>query len=492
MTLFFTEMWERFSYYGMRAILILFMTASVASGGLGMTAEQAAPVYAMYTSLVYLTAVPGGWLADNFLGQRRSVLCGGVAIMLGHVLLAMHGLATFYAGLGCVVVGTGLLKPNISVIVGQLYDDKDPRREAGFSLFYMGINIGAFAAPLIVGWLAQAPGFQARLQDWGIDPRSSWHFGFGAAAVFMFLGLVQYVLSGRSLGAAGLRPIPRDPETAARNRRTLWIGLAGLLALAALVIVLAVRSPELVNKKNVNTAYTWVLLGLVAGFFLRMFTSGQWTRGEWARLVLITVLFAGATVFWGVFEQAGSTLNLFGDRSTRNSVLGFEFSSSWWQSVNAAWIVLLAPVFSWVWVALGRRNPSYAAKFALGLVFAGLGFLWLVGGARAAADGSRVGVHWLLGVYFLHTVGELCLSPVGLAAVTRLAPARVVSLMMGVWFLALSVGNFMGGSVAGFYERFELPTLFLLVAVSAFVMAGIMFALVIPIRNMLARAEGPS
>jgi POT family proton-dependent oligopeptide transporter len=490
MTLFFTEMWERFSYYGMRAILMLFMVTSAEAGGLGFSTEQAGPIYAMYTSLVYLATVPGGWLADNFLGQRRSVLYGGAVIMLGHILLAMQGMPLFYSGLGCIVIGTGLLKPNISVIVGQLYSQQDERRDSGFSIFYMGINIGAFTSPLVCGWLAEDPGFRSWLEGMGLDPKHSWHWGFGAAAVGMGLGLAQYLWTGRHLGDAGLRPgRAPTPEAVAASKRTLGIGVGVALAVIAAVVAIAVMTPEKLTKDNINTAYTWVLIAIVIGFFVRLFTAGSWTRSEWARLVLITVLFLAASVFWGVFEQAGSTLTLFAERSTRNEIFSWTFPASWWQSVNAVLIIVLAPFFSWLWVALGRHNPSYAAKFGIGLGFVGLGFLWLVGGANLAADGSRVGVHWLLGVYLLHTIGELCLSPVGLSAMTKLAPTRVVSLMMGVWFLAASVGNFLAGSVAGFYESFETPTLLTAVAAGALIVAAIMFALVAPIRRMIAQSE---
>ncbi len=542
MTLFLTEMWERFSYYGMRAILMLFMTTAIAAGGLGMKPEQAGPIYAMYTSLVYLMAIPGGWLADNVLGQRRTVFLGGVVIMTGHICLAMHGLALFYTGLGCVIVGTGLLKPNISAIVGALYAPKDERRDSGFSIFYMGINLGAFTAPLVCGYFAQKPGWRASLESWGLDPANAWHWGFGAAAVGMFLGLVQYVLTGRTLGDAGLRPSPaRSPEEALRRRRTLSLGLAGLLGLAAAGLVLGLLHPELFTSGNVNSVYQVLLALVVLGFFGRLFLSGTWTKSERKRLTVITILFVAATVFWGVFEQAGSTLTLFADHSTENSLLGYGFASSWWQSVNAFFLVVFAPVFSWLWIVLGRRNPSYATKFACGVLFAGLGFLWLAGGARlftedwssyvatngeliraaaqqygvalgegaiqvsgvneilanaakAGAEGilppwDRVGVHWLAGVFLLHTFGELCLSPVGLSAMTKLAPPPIVGQMMGVYFLSISIGNYLGGSVAGYYEKFALPTLLTLVATSAFVVAAVMFLLVKPIGRLLEAAE---
>ena len=486
-TLFFTEMWERFSYYGMRAILTLFMVAAVESGGLGMSPAEAAPVYAIYTSLVYLVTIPGGWVADNFIGPRKSVLYGGIVIMLGHICLALHGLVLFYAGLAFIVIGTGLLKPNISVMVGQLYAQNDIRRDSGFSIFYMGINAGAFAAPLVCGWFAQNPYFKEVLTGWGLDPNNSWHWGFAMAAIGMGLGLVQYLLTGRYLGTAGLhRSEPATPAIAAGNVRTLRLGLAGFAVFAAAVAAIGLSRPDLMTKSNIGTAFSFILLTVVIVFFSKLFFTGEWTKAERARLTVIFVLFCAAAIFWGVFEQAGSTLTLFADRNTNNQIFGFAFDSSWWQSVNALLIVALAPFFSWLWIRIGNKNPSYPTKFGIGLLFAGLGFIWLVGGASASADGAKVGVQWLFGVYLLHTIGELCLSPVGLSSMTKLAPARVAGLMMGVWFLASSVGNFLGGSVSGLYESLPLPNLFMMVGVSAVVMAVVLFALTRPVNRMMA------
>ena len=500
-TLFFTEMWERFSFYGMRALLLLFMVTAVADGGLGFSDDQAAPIYAMYTSLVYLASVPGGWIADNFLGQRKSVLYGGIVIMLGHIALALHGLAFFYAGLGLVVLGTGMLKPNISVMVGQLYSAEDKRRDAGFSLFYMGINLGAFLSPLVCGTLlAQGEWFKGQLESWGLNPIHSWHWGFGAAAVGMFFGLVQYVATGKHLGEAGLHPEgAKDPVKAVANRRTLRIGLALAAVVVIGVALIGAFAPEWLTKENIKNTFTVLLLVTVVGFFSKLFLGGDWTRAERARLWTIFVLFCGAAIFWGVFEQAGSTLTLFAERNTNNSIFGWSFGSTTWQSLNAVFIVILAPVFAWLWIRLGKRDPSYPAKFAVGLAFAGLGFLVLVFGAKlstAGPDGevALVSPMWLFLVYLFHTIGELCLSPVGLSSMTKLAPARVVSLMMGVWFLASAVGNFIGGSVSGFYQEFELPTLFGVIAASAGVMALIMFMLVGPIRrlNAVSAEDGAS
>jgi POT family proton-dependent oligopeptide transporter len=303
-TLFFTEMWERFSYYGMRAILTLFMLAPASAGGLGMRPEESGPIYAMYTSLVFLMCIPGGWIADNLLGQRRSVLYGGIVIMMGHILLAMHGLPFFYAGLGCVILGTGLLKPNISAIVGQLYEENDDRRDSGFSIFYMGINLGAFTAPLVCGFLAQHPWFQERLASWGMNPSNSWHWGFGAAAVGMFLGLVQYVTTGYKLGEAGLRPAPvKSPEDQARRKRTFVLGVILFTVLALSVVGIAVVRPGLITSSNIDYAYRVVLFAVVIGFFGRLFLAGDWTRAERNRLFVIVILFAAAAVFWGVLSK---------------------------------------------------------------------------------------------------------------------------------------------------------------------------------------------
>jgi POT family proton-dependent oligopeptide transporter len=487
-TLFFTEMWERFSYYGMRAILILYMTAPLAVGGLAFPDEKAGIIYGTYTSLVYLTALPGGWLADKLMGQRRAVLWGGVLIMFGHISLAVPQIATFYLGLLLVVLGTGLLKPNISVMVGQLYSPEDVRRDAGFSIFYMGINLGAGSAPLVCGFLAQSPKFREMLAGWGLSPESSWHWGFGAAAVGMFLGLVQYVLGGKRLGQAGLEPTPaKGPEEwSARKRLVLIVGAAVVLLVGG-VAALASAGVITVTPDGLGRVFGWVLLATVLGFFAWLFAAKDWDRQERKRLMVIFVLFLAASVFWSVFEQAGSTLNLFAERSTNNSIFGFEFPASYWQSVNSAFLVLLAPVFAALWLRLGPKDPSSPTKFSAGLLFVGLGFVVLAGGASIAATGVRVSPLWLVSVYLLHTIGELCLSPVGLSAMTRLAPVRIVGLMMGVWFMATSVGNYLGGRVAGLYQRFELPMLFLAVAGYAIIFAVILALLVRPIKRMLAR-----
>ncbi|MEO8227058.1 MAG: peptide MFS transporter [Gemmatimonadota bacterium] len=487
-TLFFTEMWERFSYYGMRAILILFMTAAVTTGGLGFPTEKAGIVYGTYVAMVYLTALPGGWLADRFLGQRKAVFWGGVVIMFGHISLAIPSMLSFYVGLALVVIGTGLLKPNVSAMVGELYTPEDRRRDAGFSIFYVGINLGAGLAPLICGYLAQSPAFRARLEGWGIAPENAWHWGFGAAAVGMALGLIQYRWGWKHLGNAGMYPAAAESaEAAAKQKRQLVVGVGAVVGILAITAVLGLTGTVRMTPEGIGIATGYLLLATVVIFFGWLFTSGNWTRDERKRLVVIFVLFAAAAVFWSVFEQAGSTLNLFAERSSNNSVFGYAFPASWWQAVNSAFLILFSAVFAWLWVRLGSRDPSSPAKFSLGLFFVSISFVVMIGAANAAAGGNRVSPLWLLAVYFLQTIGELCLSPVGLSAMTRLAPSRIVGLMMGVWFLATSIGNYLGGRVASMYERFTLPTLFGAVAAYAMLFAVILALLIRPIKRMLSR-----
>jgi proton-dependent oligopeptide transporter, POT family len=485
-TLFFTEMWERFSYYGMRALLLLFMTGSVATGGLGWDAAKAGPIYGLYTALVYLTALPGGWIADRLLGQRRSVLVGGIIIASGHISLIFHGLGFFYLGLALIVTGTGLLKPNISTMVGGLYTPEDARRDAGFSIFYMGINLGAFIAPLVTGFLAQSTQFQGFLASHGMNPASSWHWGFGAAAVGMTVGLIQYVLGGRRLGTAGLEPATAgDPAAQAKDRRNLLIA-AGIFAVLVLVAVMVRVTVSDVTK---YVGYSLLLIPVV--YFAILF-SQKWTPQERKHLWAILLFFIFAILFWSAFEQAGSTLNLFAQRFTRNSIFGFEYPASWLQAVNSAFIWILAPVFAWIWIALGRRKiePSSPTKFAYGLFFVGAGFLVLVGAALSSGPaGGRVTPVWLLTVYLCHTIGELCISPVGLSAMTKLAPPRVVSQMMGIWFLATSLGNFIGGQVASVFEKFPLPWIFGAVAGVCMVFTIIALILIPPIKRLMGEVH---
>jgi proton-dependent oligopeptide transporter, POT family len=488
-TLFFTEMWERFSYYGMRALLILFMTAPATAGGLGLNTANAGPIYALYVSSVYLLSVPGGWIADRILGLRRAVFVGGVIIMCGHICLALPSLSTFYLGLVLIAVGTGLLKSNVSVLVGKLYRPDDARRDAGYSIYYMGINSGAFIAPFITGWLAQGEGFKRILASAGFQPQSSWHWGFAAAAVGMFLGLVQYVMGGKHLSPDGLHPArPSDPAAAAKvDRQMRLVGIVTLAVVLLLVLLLATGSLQL-NAEVISRNFSWVLIAVTVSFFSWLFLSRGWTREERKSLVVIAVLFAAAAVFWMAYEQAGSTLNLFAARNTNNAVLGHSFPPSWYQSLPPLYIIIFAPVFAAVWLRLGRRNPSSPAKFALALLLLSLGFAVMIGAASVSGAGQRVSPLWLVLSYLLQTLGELCLSPVGLSAMSVLAPPRIAGLVMGVWFLALSVGNYLAGMASSFYETLPLPTLFTIVTATALTTALVLAFLVKPIKRMMERA----
>jgi proton-dependent oligopeptide transporter, POT family len=424
-TLFFTEMWERFSYYGMRAFLILYMVAPVSAGGLGFADAKAASIYGTYTGSVWGVTIAGGLIADKLLGQYRTVLVGGIIIALGHFTLAFKSLASFYAGLILIVIGTGLLKPNVSTLVGSLYSRDDVRRDAGFSVFYMGINLGAFLGPIIAGYLAQ---------------RVNWHIGFAAAGFGMAFGVVQYVLG--------------------RHRLTTGIARLG-------------------QQPGVPTAETSAAARTAE-------SSGGLSRDEWKRIGAIVIFFMAAVLFWGAYEQAGSTLNLFADRYTRLELAGFEFPSSWFQSVQPIFVILLSPAFGWMWLRLGRHEPSVPAKFAWGLLMMGLSFAVLIpAGAIASSAGIRVSPWWLIVSYFISELGELCVSPVGLSAVTKLAPLRIVGLMMGVWFLSNAFGNKLAGWAAGFFSSMPLNTLFGYVTVVLVIAAGVMFLLVRPSKRLM-------
>lgn len=418
-TLFFTEMWERFSFYGLKALLILFMTAAATQGGLGFSDQRAGSVIGWYGFGVYASAIFGGLAADKVLGQYRSVLLGGVIIALGHFSMAVPTVPTFYLGLCLIVVGTGLLKPNASTMVGALYDPDDARRDAGFSVFYVGINVGAFVAPLIVGTLGQ---------------EVNWHIGFACAGVGMILGLIQYV-AGKPRLMPALERLGQTDTRAAPSAEPWW----------------------------------------------------QFRRDEWGRVAAIAVLFVFSSIFWGAFEQASSSLNLFADRLTRNTFAGHTFPSTWYQSLNSLFMIAgLAPLIGWLWVRLGPRQPSSPVKFALGLIFVGLGFVLIVPAARIAQQqGALVSPWWLIGLYFLHTIGELCLSPVGLSIVTKLAPPRIVGAMMGLWFLSIAVGNKLAGMAGGLFETLPLPKLFSAVATVTFVAALILLLITPWLRKLM-------
>ena len=469
-TLFFTEMWERFSYYGMRALLVLFMT-DAARGGMGMDVPQATAVYGLYTFGVYALALPGGWLADQLIGKKKAVLWGGIIIALGHYALAIHNQWTFFAGLFLVVVGTGLLKPNVSAVVGDLYPEGGAKRDAGFSIFYMGINIGALLGQFICPWLGE---------------KVDWHLGFGAAAIGMTAGVIQYVLGQRTLRGAGDVPAEiAEPAHRASMLRLAWIGTVAFAA--ALVgcwwLVSSGRMDLVTFAGNLGTV-VGVLVALYFAYVILYVCRDSVERG---RIAVCAALFLGAAVFWSGFEQAGSSMNLFARDYTDRIIGGWEMPAGWLQNVNAWLIILLAPVIGQLWIWLQNRNPSIPIKFALGLVLLGVGFLVLAWGAPTEAEvaaGQKVGLRWLVVTYFFHSVGELCLSPVGLSSMTKLAPDRLVGQMMGTWFMGAAIGNLIAGLVGGKIESLPMPQLFGSVA-AIVIGAGLLFAILSPLLNRL-------
>ena len=494
-TLFFTEMWERFSYYGMRAILFLYMTKAVAEGGLGWDESYAGPIFGLYAASVYFLPLIGGWIADRFIGAYRSTFIGGVVIMLGHFALAVPTIAFFYLGLFLVAVGTGFLKSNISAMVGDLYSETDARRDAGFSIFYMGINLGAFFSPLVCGYLAQNLGFKNFIGGLGFDPNSSWHFGFAAAGVGMFFGLVQYILGKRKLANVGLPPSEKarlkNQETVVTPMSGAYLGqMIGIIVIAAAIIAGAAVI------YSVTTALTYVLMPVVvvAGLAAVLLTGMQdkLTTDDWKRMGVIMVLFFFSTLFWTGFEQASTTLNAFADQLTIKQIGGWKFEASYLQSVNPILIIIFAPIIGWIWLKLGDRQPSDAVKFAIGLVFGGLGYVViayassLLGANPETIEASRVTFWWLVLVYLCHTIGELCLSPVGLSSMTKLAPAKMVSLMLGVWFLSISLGNYIAGQIAGEFKPDKAVLTPIFTKVALFMIgAGILLFLISPLVGKL-------
>jgi POT family proton-dependent oligopeptide transporter len=463
-TLFFTEMWERFSYYGMRAILILYLTAAVEVGGLRLDVVTAGAIYGIFTSGAYLTGMAGGWLADRFLGQRRAVILGGTLIAAGNFGMMVPGLAWTVMSLTLVALGTGLLKTNCTTLVGALYPVGDVRRDAGFSIYYMGINLGAMIAPLICGYLGQTINYK---------------WAFLTAGLFMLTGLVQFSLTRRHLGSVGVTPVV--PVTQQDWAALRWAGVA----LGIIVVALAVLRPSISAFAD---AFGLILILTTLVVFGALIFFGDFTREEKRRIQLIFVLFCASCLFWSSFEQAGSTLTLFADRSSDNRIFGLEFPSSFYQSLNSLFLLGMAPMFAWLWVRMGDRDPSLPTKFGWGLVLVAAGFGVMAMAAMRAGTSGKVGPEWLAFCYFLHSAGELCLSPVGLSAMTKLAPARIGGFMMGVWFLSIAVGNFIGGRVASFYEAFALPELFGLVAACGFVVGLILLAVAKPVARLMGVA----
>ena len=481
-TLFFTEMWERFSFYGIRPLLVLFMTAALARGGFGFDRVTASSIVGIYASSVYLSSLPGGWIADRWLGLQRSVWYGGIFIALGHLsigLSAFFARSAFFLGLVLIVIGTGLLKPNVSAIVGDLYPEGGARRDAGFSIYYTGINLGAFLGSLIPGWLGE---------------RVDWHWGFASAGFGMVLGLITFrMASPRTLGPIGFRANGTIDE----QRRVRSIALA-LLGVVAVVVVLAMAGVIRINAVKVAENFAVIILALALVYFAYLFFFAGLTGDDKKRVAVIIVLFVFATIFWSAFEQAPTSLNLFARDFTDRRIFGWESPTTWMQAANSVFVILLAPVFGILWLALGKRgrNPSSPAKFAFGLFAAGAGFWVMLIAANkviAGGAGTRVSMWWLTISYLFQTFGELSLSPVGLSSMTKLAPRKFVGQMMGIWFMASALGNLIAGIVGGNVDPNklnEMPLLFQRTAMSLFIAAAVCAALIIPIRRLLGGSDG--
>jgi proton-dependent oligopeptide transporter, POT family len=458
-TLFLTEMWERFSFYGLRAILYFFLIATAAGGGLGLPKPTATAVVGVYSALIYLFALPGGWIADRILGARRAVLVGGVIIMLGHICMAVpiRGPALIWLGLGLIVAGTGLLKPNISTMVGELYPEgENARRDAGFSIFYLGINLGAFVAPYVVSNLAK-------------DGR--WHLGFGAAAVGMAIGLTQYVIGGRHLRGVGETPGHRLTPEERRHFGTITV--IGLLVVAVAIIVWAATGTLTVDRFTVAlTVLTIVVPAAYFGYI--MLGSHNLTPEERSRMKAYIWLFVAAAIFWMIYDLAPTVLNEFAAEKTDLEIFGHRITAATTQSFNPLLIMIFVPVFAVLWVKLGNRVGG-AQKFAFGLFMIGVSFVVMALVAHLA-EFHRVSVWWLFLVYLVQVFGELSLSPVGLSVTVELAPHAFKSQMLGVWYLSFSVGDAVGGQSARLLRYVSQPVYFLTLAAIAIAAAAVLLA----------------
>jgi len=470
-TLFFVEMWERFSYYGMAAILVLYFTAGPSAGGAGLSVSQAAAAYALYTGLIYVVSLPGGWLADRLLGSKRSVLIGGGIIAVGHFVMAHGSLVAVGLGLAIIVVGTGFLKPNTATMVGDLYAADDPRRDSGFSIYYMSVNLGAFLAPFVTGYLAQAV---------------SWQAGFAAAGVGMTLGLAHYLLDWRALGPLGAharRPLAPDVERRYLGRAAVGLG-AAVVALALVLVVLRVPVEAL------EQVVSWALVVLPLGYFVVLLRADR-PAVERHRLMALFILFLATAAWFAVVSQAGSTLNVFAEDDTRRVLQRFTIPAPWFQSINPVCILLFAPPLAWLWTHLDQRQPSTPAKFAMALLLVAASMGLMVAAARYAPTNGPATVLvsplWLVAVFVVQTLGELLISPIGLSVATRLAPPQSASQIMGVWMLSLAVGAALSGELANLYDRMSVQTYYMILGA---IMLGTSLAIALLRPTLLRLMEG--
>ncbi len=485
--LFLSEMWERFSFYGIRPLLILFMAATVFDGGMGLPREQASAIVGIFAGSMYLAALPGGWLADNWLGQQRAVWYGSILIALGHLSIALSaffGNDLFFIGLVFIVLGTGLFKTCISVMVGTLYKPGDARRDGGFSLFYMGINMGSFIAPLLSGWLLRTHG---------------WHWGFGIGGIGMLVALL--IFRGFAIPAmkrydaeVGLDSSWNKP-TNQRQGVGKWV--TAIMAVVVVIIALISQGVIPINPVMIASLLVYVIAASVTLYFVYLFAFAKMSRKDRVRLLVCFILLVSAAFFWSAFEQKPTSFNLFANDYTDRMVMGFEIPTVWFQSINALFIILLAPVFSWAWPALAKKKiqPSSITKFVIGILCAAAGFAVMMYAAQHVLSSGGAGVSplWLVMSILLLTLGELCLSPIGLATMTLLAPDRMRGQVMGLWFCASSLGNLAAGLIGGHVKADQLdmlPTLFARCSIALVICAAVLILLIVPIRRLMNNTQG--
>ncbi|MCY9807110.1 peptide MFS transporter [Lentilactobacillus senioris] len=467
-TLFFTEMWERFSYYGMRAILLYYMYFSVSKGGLGFSETTAASIMAIYGSLVYLSSVVGGYVSDRLWGSRRTVFYGGILIMAGHIILALPmGSAALFGSIALIILGTGLLKPNVSEMVGGLYTEEDTRRDSGFTIFVFGINLGSFVAPLLVGYLGMNVNF---------------HLGFSLAAIGMAFGLLQYYLGGKKhLPSGSLYPSdPLEPEDAKKLSLRIVIGIV-VFGLILLVL-------QMMGSLNINSFITLLsILGVLTPivYFIIILSSKKITKTERSRVVAYIPLFIAAAVFWAIAEQGSVVLALFAENQTNNHFLGLNIPAAWYQSLNPLFIMLYTPIFTILWVKLGKRQPSSPTKFSTGMFFAGASYLLMVLPVMMFGAHSKVSPLWLVGSWAIIEIAEMLISPVGLSVTTKLAPKAFESQMMSMWFLANAAGQAVNSQIVRFFTPENEIAYFTIIGLVA-IAAGIVLALMVkPVKRLM-------
>jgi POT family proton-dependent oligopeptide transporter len=464
-TLFFTEAWERFSYYGMKAILLYYMYDRVQDGGLGIDSATASSLIAVYGASIYMAAIAGGWISDRVLGARRATLYGGVLIMFGHICLALPaGKAALYGSMAFIVLGTGLLKPTVSTSVGRLYDANDVRRDSGFSLYYMGISVGAVLAPLLVGTVGQ---------------KYDYHLGFGIAAVGMAVGLLVYARGQRHLSPEDLRPT--NPLRRSEARVPYSLRLGAVLALPAGALVASALTGSL-TAAGIVDVISVLAVALPIGYFTLMLRSSRTTALERSRVRAYIPLFLASVFFWLIQEQGASVLAQYADRSTDLDALGFAIPASWFQSTGSFVLIVLTPFFAALWVKLGRRQPSTPAKFGIGLVLAGASYAMLV---IPAAQPGRSSPLWLFGSFAVITVGEICLSPIGMSVTTKLAPAAFVTQTMGLWLTSNAAAQGISAQVVTLYNEQDAASYFGAIGGTGIVMGLLLIAVAPLIRRRM-------